>query len=294
MKSLYNERFSFHDPLSKTSACRKTRHRSKSEAKCVLPRHNETNHDIAHESATEIISDDTVHSDDKMMVEADSENYCLSHIESNDRDFVEYDQTDNPQSLEFDLMMATDEELTEFEEDDKDNELAIECINTPSYSLDDQQQLLYKEASLSTAASNVLMMKYAVKHKLSWEALADLLQLVKLHCPFPNNVPSTLFHFKKHFKDLEYPTKHHYFCSACLSEASENAKVCSNRECSCNLNESASLSSFIEVPVDLQLKSILERKYVHDQTVCISYALFHLCCIIHIMKLHKCFCFMIT
>ena len=260
MKSLYNERFSFTDPLSKTSACRKTRQRSISKAKCVLPlldNNDKINHDLAlseNESEMEIsISED--------------ENYCLADTESNDRElYAKYDDpihlTDNPQSLEFELMMATDE-LTEYEEDDEDNELAIESINTPQNAprvLDDQQQLLYKEASLSTAASNVLMMKYAVKHQLSWEALADLLQLVKLHCPFPNSVPSTLYYFKKHFKDLEYPTKHHYFCSTCLSEVSEDAKVCRNR---CSLNKSVSVSSFIEVPVDLQLKSILERALVH-------------------------------
>ena len=122
--------------------------------------------------------------------------------------------------------------------------------------------MLYKDASITKAASSVLMMKYAMKHKLSWEALADLLQIVKLHCPSPNNVPSTLFHFKKHFKDMQYPLQHHYFCSTCLCEVSENAKFCGNQECSFSSKELSSLSSFIEVPIDLQMKSILERTYV--------------------------------
>ena len=264
MKSSYNEQFLFPDPLSKTSACRKTRYRAKLSKAKTVPGHTECNHDRAHisknasqlqyENAMEIISD--THSDDNMMLETDNEKFlshmhidALTSLESNVMDLdVECDELDNPHSLEFDLMVAT-AEFPESEEDDKDNELTTEC--EPSYSnLHDQQELLYKEASITTAASSVLMMKYAMKHKLSWEALADLLQIVKLHCPFPNNVPSTLFHFKKHFKDLQYPTQHHYFCSTCLSEVSENAKVCGNRECSCSFNESNSFSSFIEVPVD--------------------------------------------
>lgn len=197
--------------------------------------------------------------------EADNEKW-LSHIENLESSdamdqFELVSLANNPQSLEFDLIAATAEPVqAEFEEDDKDSELTT-TIEEPY----NQQELLYMEASITTAASSVLMMKYVMKHKLSWEALADLLQIVKLHCPSPNNVPSTLFHFKKHFKDLQYPVQHHYFCSTCLSEVSENAKVCGNQECSCSSKEStgSSLSSFIEVPIDLQLKSILERKLIY-------------------------------
>ena len=127
--------------------------------------------------------------------------------------------TDNPYSLQYDLIVAKTE-TEEFKEEDKDNEIAID------EPILDQHEPLYKEASITEAASNVLMMKYAMKHKLSWEAVADLLQIVKLHCPSPNNVPSTLFHFKKYFKDMQCPVQHHYFCSTCLSEISVNDKIC--------------------------------------------------------------------
>ena len=104
---------------------------------------------------------------------------------------------------------------------EEDDELITEyTINERPSTCDLEQILLYKEASITTAASNVLLMKYAMKHKFSWEAITDLLQIVKLHCPSPNNVPSSLFYFKKHFKDLQYPIKHLYFCSTCLSEVS--------------------------------------------------------------------------
>ena len=99
-----------------------------------------------------------------------------------------------------------------------------------------------------------------MKHNLTMEALADLLQVVKLHCPSPNNIPSTLFHFKKRFQDLQYTVQYHFYCNACLTEVPENCEVCSNQDCCYNFAEAKSLSSFIELPVGLQLKSILSRK----------------------------------
>ena len=153
---------------------------------------------------------------------------------------------------------------TDIEEDDEgdDDELANEVTNNESRSRV-QHELLYKEALITTSASSVLIMKYAMKHKLSREALADLLQIVKLHCPSPNNIPSSLFHFKKQFKDFQYPIKYHYFCNACLSEVPKNVEFCTNQDCSYSFTEAYSLSSFIELPVGLQLKSILERKWAY-------------------------------
>jgi len=95
-----------------------------------------------------------------------------------------------------------------------------------------------------------VIMKYAIKHNLTMDALTDLLQLVKLHCPSPNNIPSTLFLFKKHFQELQYPVIYHDYCNSCLMEISDNSEVCSNQEC-CTVNKS--VSSFIELPVRLQL-----------------------------------------
>ena len=46
---------------------------------------------------------------------------------------------------------------------------------------------IYEGSSLTIAASSVLLMKFRMRHNLSNEGLHDLLQLVKLHCPTPNN-----------------------------------------------------------------------------------------------------------
>ena len=75
--------------------------------------------------------------------------------------------------------------------------------------------------------------------------------------------PSTLYYFKKQFQCLDYPVNFHYFCNQCFHEVSnpQLSTVCGNSHCEADLSgNSKSMSSFIEIPVDLQGKCILERE----------------------------------
>lgn len=272
MKSSYNERFSFADPLAKASACRVTRHR----AKKLKEDHNAaagSNPQYQHSeldplmASYEVVGGEVEDEIVAVPFATATENSPSSSDVStnlNTNTSIDYDVCDDvckeldlmnyPQSLEVSDLVAPDTD-NHIEEDDEgdDDEVANDVTKV-------QHEVLYKEASITTSASSVLLMKYAMKHKLSMEALTDLLQIVKLHCPSPNNIPSSLFHFKKQFKDFQYPINYHYFCNVCLSEVPKDVEFCSNQACSYSFTEANSLSSFIELPVGLQLKSILERK----------------------------------
>ena len=306
MKSSYNERFSFADPLAKASACRVTRHRAKK-----LKQGEDATGDVSQYQYSEMVSYyDGVSSDEGEdginLIPCATKNSQSNAIVSTNLEtatstdyYVCNGIINHPQSLEFSDLVAgnpvpghtdveednedddyddyddndddddddddnddgddddDDDDNDDDDDDDDDDEPSNEVTENESRF---QHELLYKEASITTSASRVLIMKYTMKHKLSREALADLLQILKLHCPFPNNVPSSLFHFTKHFKDFQYPVKYHYFCNTCLSEVPENAECCSNQDCSYSFAEGFSKSSFIELPIGLQLKSILERK----------------------------------
>ena len=272
MKSSYNERFSFADPLAKVSACCVTRYR----AKKLKEDPNATagcNPQYQHSEETLMVSCRVVSGeveDEVVPIPFATENSpssddistSLDPYTSIDYDVCynvceELDLLNNPQSLEISDLVIHDSTDNHIEEDDEggDNEVTNnEC------SLRVQHELLYKEASITTSASSVLLMKYAMKHKLSMEALTDVLHIIKLHCPSPNDIPSTFFHFKKQFKDFQYPVKYHYFCNACLSEVPKTVEFCSNQACSYSFTKANSLSVLIELPVGLQLKSILGRK----------------------------------
>ena len=45
---------------------------------------------------------------------------------------------------------------------------------------------LYDGALLSAEASSWAIMQFAISNKLTYSAISELLELVKLHCPAPN------------------------------------------------------------------------------------------------------------
>ena len=57
--------------------------------------------------------------------------------------------------------------------------------------------MLYDGSFLTVSSSAVLIMKYKLRHKLTEEAIADLLRLIKLHCPSPNRSLTSVYVLKK-------------------------------------------------------------------------------------------------
>ena len=73
-------------------------------------------------------------------------------------------------------------------------------------------KLIYPKAQISITASMVLIMTFAMKHKLSESALKDLLSLIDIHCLIPNPLIQSLYKFKKL---LQHPFKIHRYCFNC-------------------------------------------------------------------------------
>ena len=117
---------------------------------------------------------------------------------------------------------------------------------------------LYKDAPVTVAESSLLLMAFAVRHKLSGIALEDLLELVHFHCPKPNKCITELKEFQLFFQALKHPVVKHFYCPNAIckvyvgtSQPESGAKcaVCGTIvSCSCY---------FIEIPIVEQLKTIL-------------------------------------
>ena len=168
---------------------------------------------------------------------------------------------DYPQSLEAELL------IPDSSNDITADIMPVEDVDTMVEENDNNTsinsgELLYAGSSLTTSSSSVLVLKYKLRHGLTEAALSDLLQLLRLHCPQPNHLPSSIYYYKKHFSDMQYPVIMHKFCSECthgLGNLSEQQSVCPNVYCSADLSSLGSVSSFIEIPIEVQIKSILER-----------------------------------
>lgn len=147
---------------------------------------------------------------------------------------------------------------SEDETEDEYSDDHSECDQTsPAIS---SSALLYEGADLTVGASSVLLLQFKMKHKLTQEALGDLLELLKLHCPFPNKCFQSLYLFKKQFCDLKLPVTLHYFCSSCLQTTEDDNQKYQNPSCNKDLSAAGAKSSFIEVSIEAQQQKILHRE----------------------------------
>ncbi len=114
---------------------------------------------------------------------------------------------------------------------------------------------LYAGAPISTDASWCAIMQYAVSNKLTYKATTDLLDLMKIHCPSPNNLPTSFYKLKKHFSTLNSGCTYYNFCASCLEEVP--GKKCSSRQCQ---RMNAEICSLVLLPFDHCLREIFHGK----------------------------------
>lgn len=299
MKSAYNERFLFDDPLSKWSVCRSTRSRVKKlktstatgdlSAACSSVQEDFGWTFTGEEGVTakqdegftcDYEATDLTSSSPSVNQRGleDQAGLSITHIAEtadnpNHTNYLNF--MDHPQTLEYSDLITplpfSHEMPLDAEEDGETAEINLDETMTERHdNSSHHENKLYRGAPITTASSSILLMKFIMKHRITQEALTDLLKILQLHCPSPNSLPSTVYYFKKQFRDFQYPISYHYFCSKCFAEVSTESEVCNNSYCNSTLTEAHSKSSFIEVPIDLQLKCILERK---DISYTLSYCI---------------------
>ncbi len=93
---------------------------------------------------------------------------------------------------------------------------------------------IYANAPVTVAVSCLLILTYAMRYSLTGEAIADLLQLIRVHCPSPNQIRSSLYHFRQYFQKMKLPVKFHLFCTKCsslLTDLGGSRFICPNALC---------------------------------------------------------------
>lgn len=250
-RSSYGERFAFENPLGKLSVNRSTRNRSRKRR-------------LQDESSCVIVSDDTDQPDGDQLPASVRDHTLSSSVG------IEAPQVDVNETGEQELIMTGDDEYWDHLFDPEPNE-PEECNeedggNTASEPLplaESASSSLYEGSLLSLRASNVLIMRYTLRHNITQEALGDLLSLLRLHCPSPNQCSQSAYAFKKEFSQMNYPINSHYYCNSCLWSIDDpsNVQSCPNPSCGKSLVSCGkALSSFIQVEIKSQLKAFFERK----------------------------------
>ncbi len=114
---------------------------------------------------------------------------------------------------------------------------------------------LFKNAPLTLEESIFSTYVYSIRNKLSYQATSQLLQLMQLHFPKPNQYPLSLHTFKKHFSTMETLeiTK---FCLSCMEKIPQDASQCIGNRCA-----KAGESHFTLLPFENQVADVCSGKF---------------------------------
>ena len=111
---------------------------------------------------------------------------------------------------------------------------------------------LYNGASLSMGTSSWAIMLFSISNKLTYSAMAELLELIELHCPAPNSCIKSLYNLKKQFSQRSECQKFHY-CSRCMTKLDTKAEGCSQRACTAARSP---IAYFTLLPLDKNLQDL--------------------------------------
>ena len=121
---------------------------------------------------------------------------------------------------------------------------------------------LYAGAAITVGVAMTLLLAFIVRHKLTNEAIADLLYLIDHLCPKPNRCCKTLYKFKKFFSFLVLPFNCYYYCAQCVNPISDMALRSCNI-CKAVINSVKDLGYFIHIPISEQIKTLFARKHFY-------------------------------
>ena len=213
------------------------------------------------------------------------------HIQASDMDPEEYEcpevisggEISDASIEEDDEQFATENEYSDGAMHDVDVAVAVDTEQLPASHFSDEDQnstasssqtVLFQNCPLSMTSSLLLIKKFRMRHNLTQEALSDLLKLMRLHFPTPNLLPRWLYLFNKQLPLLRDPLEFTHFCSRCLQEiSSRDESVCTNVSCGCSLSGPGAISSFIEVPLEPQLFTILQSMVMNLPYIAMPFAL---------------------
>jgi hypothetical protein len=125
----------------------------------------------------------------------------------------------------------------------------------------EEDEPLFVGSPVSVSESALLIMAFAVRHKLSGVALQYLLSLVALHCPKPNKCIAEMNHFHHFFQALKHPIVKHYYCPNVKCKVYVgNSKPKSEDLCKLCHTKLEEATYFIEIPILEQLRTFLSSK----------------------------------
>ena len=112
------------------------------------------------------------------------------------------------------------------------------------------QEPLFDGSAINTDTSWCTIMYCAIKNKLPYTVLESILGLVQLHCPVPNQIPTSLYKLKTRFNYLLHGCSYFKYCNNCMAQIEQH---CSNAACA---RVKATKSYLAILPIKDRLKEL--------------------------------------
>ena len=135
------------------------------------------------------------------------------------------------------------------------------------FNLTENDKPIYRDSDITLTQCLLLILAFSTRHKLTYEAMQDLLSLLQALSPYPNLIPNTLHMFWKDIteKGLSSRPRQHFVCTTCWgnlpSDKCQRCKTCNNII--------TKKQSYSTMSIKLQLESMFKRKFYKE--ICILY-----------------------
>ena len=88
---------------------------------------------------------------------------------------------------------------------------------------------VYHGCSITLGTSMLIVVAFSLQHSLSSDAIGDLLNLIAIHCLTPNIYVTTVYSFKKFFRNLQNQLIFHHYCTVCYCYLEDKSiAICPN------------------------------------------------------------------
>ena len=170
-----------------------------------------------------------------------------------------------------DVDIDTEEEIYDLFEfgsnssDDEFNLLDAEIDKDMDCTSDNSDSdFLFPGASVTVGAFMLLLAFFGSKYNISSDGIVQLLNIISLILPNGHNLCTSLYAYKRYFKNLRNPLIKHYYCNHCLCYIDNiQTDVCANQYC--NKNISNEKSYFLELPLIYQIQSFFREEGFHKK-----------------------------
>ena len=158
---------------------------------------------------------------------------------------MDYDVDDDDDACESDI---SDDDCFDDQWED-DYELGSETI-------DEDTEPLYPGAAITLGTFMLLLAVFCTKHSIIGDGVQQLLQIISLVLPNEHKLCTTLYAYKKYFKNLKNPLVYHYYCKHCMANIEDLTKdKCDNNFCQQPFDKTDK-TYFLEMPIINQLKNM--------------------------------------